>query len=473
MNKEQLVQQINQWESEGISPQEIQKRIDTTGQTSERGLSGEILPIAGQTIGSFFGPAGGFAGGVIGETAQQELEKLGGSRESLNIPQIGVAGAVGAIPFERFAGLLKGIAKPALKAAKPIVEGIDTGLAKFIGRFTGLPEGAVDQTLKRTPGVIAGSKEGETAVLALVRAGRDNLGKLADEVSTAFGKGLEKVNKNYKYGETFHILNMKEVGNFIGSATRELRANRIGVKNTGELIFEKGVETGKASSRISSAGEQKNIQKAYNELLKLKNNSSPKNVEAVLENIRALKKFETSTGLQSSAVVENIFQQGEKLAKKLYPDLAKLRTEYGPQREIINDAKYLFGKTGIGKSDIAQESTAVRKILNLYNTGNLPLREATEQIGKALKLDIKGTAAGALLKEGEAYSFKASNLSEKGFLNKFIEGLPRKGLQNYAQTGSTLGGVQNAPLVKALQKLLEKTTTYGARPATELTIPKD
>ena len=58
-----------------------------------------LARVGGPTLGGFFGPIGGAAGGALGEGAAQILEQLTGQREGFNPKLIATETALGAIPM--------------------------------------------------------------------------------------------------------------------------------------------------------------------------------------------------------------------------------------------------------------------------------------------------------------------------------------------------------------------------------------
>jgi hypothetical protein len=446
----------------------------STELNKERGFMGNILPtatgLAGGIIGGAAGSplagigavpgavAGAALGQAAGELAQQGLEQAFGSRKDLSGGQIAGAGATGA--FQELGGRVIGAGASLLNkyAISPLVAGAREPAIKLISKLSGYADDVVKSALERTPGVAQGFKQGEEALGAIIKNSAKKIGELSGKLSTEFGKGLDEIAKTIPYGKpgsTSHALNIKEVGNFIDSAKKFLRENRIGISG-GKLIFDRPVESGKASSRIISSAEKSQIQSAYNELLKLTKNSTVKNVEAVLENIRSLKKFETTTGPQTSLIINELMDQAEKFTSKVYPALAELRSKYGPQKELLNEAKYLFGKNS---NPTAQElSMAKRRLMSIFNVGRSEEKRIASQFSANIKTDIPGTVAGTLIKTGKEPVLSSTIPTPRGVLSKIVEALPRSAVKSYIETGKITGSLTSNPIVRKVSSALGVST---------------
>lgn len=111
----------------------------------KRGRWGDYVGGAIRGLAGFFGAEGFLPGALIqgaGELGAQTVERVGGSRESFNLPQVGAAGAIGAVPFGKQAGLaaryLKGMlfggsTGAVMEAAREVGDQEDVDLAQ-IGR---------------------------------------------------------------------------------------------------------------------------------------------------------------------------------------------------------------------------------------------------------------------------------------------------------------------------------------------------
>lgn len=444
----------------------------------ERGFFGEILPTAGQMIGGtaglfLGGPKGAIGGaailGGLGETAQQGIEIATGQRKHLDPAQITAAGFTGAV-LEPVGMAVSGIGGKLLSKGKEFIEPgiskIRAPIAKFLAKMSGFTDEMVHGLLSRAPGVKAGLEEGEKALEKVIVSARDKLGKLKGFVTDNFGKELDNVIKNESLGgpgeEASRAINLKEVGKFKLSAAQELRNHNIGVDKDGTLMFQRT----HAPSRITSVAEQKNIQEAFDLLTSIEKDTSTKHVEAVLERIRALKKFESTTGAQTSSIVESIFSHAEDVATKLYPDLAEIRAKYGLQRELINDAEDLLGRKTL---DAGEKKRIITKLQQLYNQGGQPVREAAEVTGEVLGEDIIGTTLGSILKGKVEAPSKNIPLTITSAFNRFLGSIPAKVVQEYVKTGKLGANVLvDNKFVQTFGTILQQAARGGSREAINL-----
>lgn len=447
-----------------------QGAFDSPKPPLRRSMLGEVIPtgtaIAGQIVGGRLGGLpGASAGGAIlggaGEALQQGIEKMTGEREKFDPSQIITTAAISGVSPGASKGL--GLAvKPLQPAAKATANFIRPKIINTLTYLSGYGREVVENALKRTPGAIEAITGGEKTLTSMVKRSIATMAKKSGEISAAFGKELNEIAKNESLGglgqTASRKLQLDEVGDFMRSAIRVLRGNKIGVTKNG-LLFE-GTES-KAGSRITSAAEQKNIKTAFKELSTILKNTSVKNVEQVLENIRALKKFDTSTGRQASIVVQEIFEEAEKVAMKLYPKLGELRARYGTDRQMIEEGKDLFGKNF--QPDAQDVSRVTKRLFDLYTTGNLEMRESAKKVGKVIGEDITGTVAGAIMKVDDAFSFRAKNLGVRGVIEKAIDLIPRTLIDNYVATGKITGSLLEHEAIKQIANALGVTTNAAAQ----------
>lgn len=464
----------------GVSDEQIYDLLVTQSnevrEKVERGFFGEILPTAGQIVGGVVGSLGGPAGtiggaaigGAIGETAQQGIEIATGKRESLDPAQITATGFTGAVlePVGMAgAGILSGAKKVVGKAIEPVAKVVRPKVVGWLSKLSGFTDEIVDKALSRAPGVKTALEKGEKALVEIVENSRSKLGQLKGLVSKEFGDRLSAISKRESLGgpgqEASRAVQLSEVQRFKLNAAKELRNNNIGVTQDGKLLFDRP----SSPSRIVNPAEQKNIQEAFDLLRSIEKNTSVDHVEAVLERIRALKKFDTTSGAQTSKIVNDIFGQAEDVTRQLYPELAEIRGEYAAQRKLFEDADDLLGKKTL---DAQEKRRITTKLYQLYNTGSLAQREAAEAIGETLGEDITGTAAGGIMKAGDTFSMRAVNLTKRGIGQQILNGIPRQVLENYAKTGKITGEIMDNAIIKKLQAVINFAAKAGSREAINL-----
>lgn len=450
----------------------------------ERGFFGEILPTAGQIgggiiggvlgagaggVGAVPGAIGGAAiGGALGETAQQAIEQTAGDRKSLDPSQIIATGITGAVlePVGQVGGKIVGKALgKAGKLVEPLVAKVRPKLVNFLSKLSGFTDEIVEKAVSRSPGVKFALEKGERAVVEVIENSRKKIGELKGLISKDFGERLDKVIKTETLGgpgqEASRALQLKEVGRFKLNAAKILRNNNIGVNQDGKLLFNRT----SAPSRIVNSAEQKNIQESFNLLQSIEKNTSPKHIEAVLERIRALKKFDTPSGAQTSKIVNGIFDEAEAVTRQLYPKLSALRSEYSLQKKLIEDAEDLLGNKPL---DALEKKRITTKLYQIYNTGSLPQREAAEALGEVIGEDITGTSAGAIIKAGDTFSMRATQLTTRGVAEKFVNAVPRKLLESYAKTGKITGEIGQSDFFNKLISALQIAAKAGSREAINL-----
>lgn len=153
-----------------------------------------------------------------------------------------------------------------------------------------------------------------------------------------------------------------------------------------------------------------------------------------------------------------------------YAKYASFLEENLPKRIMISDAKEIFG--GSEHLSPKEVSQITKRMLQLYNTGNLAVREFAENVGSTIKQDITGTSAGTLLKTGDQQSVRAPNLTARGFAEKAFNYIPREVVKKYIETGNLVGefsttvdtlakvaGVSVKALMTELANLMSNKTT--------------
>lgn len=170
-----------------------------------------LARVGGPTLGGFFGPIGGAAGGALGEGAAQILEQLTGQREGFNPKLIATETALGAIPMSKLAKLSRlrrigaetargaGIGGIASTATQLAAEGeVDPGKAALDALLGGGMGGTIGALATR--GSLRGGQQGYTNLPADWASGNviEALGGQAGVLKKAEGfsaSALLKLNK--------------------------------------------------------------------------------------------------------------------------------------------------------------------------------------------------------------------------------------------------------------------------------------
>ena len=474
MNTQETKQYIIDQRANGIPDNQIYNTINKSKAISkERGFAGEILPTLGAIGGGILGaigggfisgpaaPAGAFAGGVagaaaggaLGEYGQQKIEEFTGEREDIDVGQIAgtgiISGGLQAIggPITKIAG----------KAISPVVKLVRPGIIKTMSALSGYSDDIVKKALERSPGAVAGIKGGEKVLADLVQKSASKISQYADDLVIANRKIIENLSKYISYGGPGKPASrnavLKEGRKFVDNITTILRKNHnIGVSNDGILSFMRPNQP----SRIVSGGEQKAIQEGFNLVQSIKNNTSIKHIDAILERLIVLKTktpVGSPSGPQVKAIINNMMDEIQKFVQTTYPEYYKHLTTTLPKRIMVNEAKELFGGSkNLSPLEISQISG---RLLQLYNTGRIALREGVEEIGKEISEDITGTVAGTIMKLDDAFSFRAQNLGTRNIIMRAIEGIPRKIIDNYVKTGEITGDLLKHSAVLKTSELLK------------------
>lgn len=438
-----------------ISFEEYKKqRIDysKTHSQVQRGLSGEILPTAGMVVGGAYGGIPGAAlGGAAGEFAQQSIEKVRGVRGEYDPSQIAASGVTG--------GVLEGGTRGVVKAGAYGIKVMRPSIIKFLSKFSGYADGVIEKALARAPGVVETLKGGEEALADIVRRSAAGVVKFARDTMDASKKEISDIAKRESLGgpgqEASRNVILKEAKNFVSSMARRFNQDHnIGVTKEGELLFSRM----NRPSRIVSGADQSAITEGFSFLRTIRENTSILHIDSIFERLIALKTKTptgTVTGPETRAILGEMINEIQQFVRKTYPAYAEHLTDNLPRRIMVNEAKDFFG--GVANPSPKEVSRISTRLLQLYNTGRLPVRESLEKVGGEIGEDISGGAAGALMKTGEQFSIRAPALTRRALLQKMVEYFPRAALKNYAKTGKITGDLLNDPYIKAASNITGKS----------------
>ncbi len=422
---------------------DIQKTSQPVGQPpQQRGVAGELLPtlfsvgggIAGGILGGPVGAiAGAGGGGALGETVQQGIEKKYGQRETMNPGQIAGTGVIGSA-LEATGGIFVKLAKPVIKFTKPAFVGL-------VSKLSGYGEDVVDAAMKRTPGAIAGVKEGEQALLDMVKKTSAAINTLATNTVKETKESVARFHKNSVTGALPGTKDnlIKESKKYTSDIIVKLRDFNIGVTKTGELLFDRA----KQMSNIVSPGDRKAIQSAFDSVRGLSKNPDIKNIDSVMERLITLRSktpVGTPTGAETRKIIANISDSVLNFVKSVPEGYGKgykgyvdfLQTNL-PKRIMISDAKEIFG----GKIDLSPKEMSIitNRMLSIYDTGKLAIKDLATEVGEKTGLDITGTTAGTLIKTGKPVDVSTRNITARGIFEKVLEAIPRGIVKSYVATG--------------------------------------
>lgn len=394
----------------------------------------------GGPVGAYAGAVGGAAlGGAAGTAAQQKLQG-----KALNPTDIAISGATSG-GIEAVTGGIGLGAKAASKS--PVVAGL-------VGKMTGYAQDVLNTALKRTPGAVNAVKNGESALVDVVK---DTSTKLSSYAQKLVDDGKETVDNLSKlsgggagYPGTRQALLAKGT-DFVQNITNALRSDyNIGVKATG-LDFARST----MPSNIVSGGDKGAIQDAFNTVKNIAKDTSINNINAVIERLITLKSktpIGSVTGPETRKVIGDMIDKVVGFSKSLgsitpaYKQYADFLEQNIPKRVFVNDAKDMFEGT---KNLSAKEVSAVSsRLLNVFKTGRQSLKDFAGQVGTTLGTDPLGATAGTIVKAGDKISLNPTMATPRGIVAKVVEVLPRTLVQNFIKTGN-MAALELHPIVQA------------------------
>src|SRR3990167_5092429 len=415
------------------------------------GIAGAPLGPAGVVAG---GIAGAGVGGAAGGATQQRIEKGYGQRDEMNASQILGTGATSAVLQGTGVAALKGLGMAA-NAVRPVA-------VKTLKFLSGYADDAIEAALKRTPGAVETMKQGEVALNDIIKRSASKLQDFASEAVKESRKAVAEFDKLSGGGAGSGGVRrdfLKEGSQFVSNTTRALRSKyNIGVSSNGLLNFDRSV----LPSNIVSGGDKGAIQSAFDAVRNITKDTSVKQLDAVTERLIVLKTKTpagTPTGGETKQIIGGMMDEVLQFAESLgtyggkgYADWAKFAKQNVVKRSMIDDMKELFGSSrNLSPKEVSQIS---QKLLNLYNTGKLEIREAAQTLGEKIGEDITGGAAGTIVKTGKQVNTTAGIPTARGLIEKAVEVLPRTGLKNYIATGKITGEIANHPTLLKISQAL-------------------
>ena len=455
MTPQQQAQYIQQQRVAGVPDTAILANLKQQTQPQEalqRSGAGELLPAAfsvgggilGAMGGSLAGPVGtvvggvggATAGGALGESIQQRIETGFGLRDKINVGQIAAQGAISGGTQLIAGGVLKVLGFTA-QVAKPT-------LVKFLSKLSGYSDDVLQYTLQKTPGAIKGISQGEVALKDVVVATAQGLDDLAKTTLTESQKKVtEFSSKAIISGQGAKSELLKQTKNFYTKTIASLRSKyKIGVDKYGDLLFDRPSDM----SNIVSGGDRSAIQTALHAIRTINQNPTIKNIDSVLERLIVLRSktpVGSPTGPETRAIIGDMSENVVQFVRSVPPSFGKGWAQYGlylddilAKRVMISDAKELFGRTKhLSPKEISQ---ITKRMLQLFNTGNLAPREFAEEVGEKVGTEIVETSAGTLMSTGGMTSVRAPELTTPGIARQIVQYVPAKVVKTYVTTGKII-----------------------------------
>lgn len=221
------------------------------------------------------------------------------------------------------------------------------------------------------------------------------LGSFRKSVSKEFGEGLDNLAQTSMRSKPARTLALPGTpGVFSGVKGRfkdMLNSGTDNVKGTLNQfrisINGSKLNFNKLNSSIVSPTEQKQIQNVWDTLNNQKDFSA-RGVQDVAARINALSKYVEGAKTQTSAVISKMHNVYDKAIQKVYPQLGKLRKEFGASQQIISGIDDILKST---KNDIANPnvSTSVaKKLTNLFNEDNEAYVRALKKLEEKTGIDL-------------------------------------------------------------------------------------
>lgn len=474
MTPDQRSQFIRNQRAKGVPDTEILRQINTY-QPEERGIAGELVPAAFSVAGGILGAAGGSlaapvagtvaggvagaaAGGALGETVQQGIERTFTGRPSFDSTQIAAQGVVSGASQLVGAGLAK-LGGLALTASRPTA-------VRFLSKLSGYADDVVSRALERTAGAVQATKGGEVVLQDVVKKTAAQLSVYAKQSVDASRKAVAEFSKGGNVvqqglpGTKSELLNQGK--DFINTITTNLRSKyNIGVSKESGLMFDRA----NIPSNIVSQADRSAIQSAFQTVSTIKNNVTIKHIDAVLERLITLHTKTPAgspTGAETKLILREMADDVVEFVKSVPSTFGKGYKQYAdhlvtelPKRVFIGDAKELFGTSA--NLSPKEVSLIEKRLLQMFNTGNRPIREFSEEVGKTLDQDIVGTAAGTLINTGDQVSVRATELTKRGIVEKVLQYIPRAAVSNYVSNGKL------TPELSGIVQFIAKTTGTTAK----------
>ena len=311
-------------------------------------------PVGGGLLRSTLGTAGQYGALGAATSGGQALSEGKGVPETLTQAAVGgaVSGALGGV----FNLLGKGFAK-----ASPSV-------ASFT---SGVPKEAIKQVAKE-PGV---AKQGlKMSVEQIRNKAVGSLNTLYKDLGEEFASSLDEITA--KSGQTKSGVVYNQIGFLKGAnqARRGLteyardfaREFRLGTKSSAD-----GVVLNFDKSPIVKAGEKSNVQEVFR-TISTWDDFSAKGLQDLAERVGALRNFESGAKTESSAIVSKIYNKiagtgntKNALIPKLYPELAKLRTNFAINRTVLDEVQDILNAD---KRNPVSIQSSITRLSNLYKT---------------------------------------------------------------------------------------------------------
>ncbi len=340
------------------------------------------------------------------------------------------------------------------------------GLATFMGKATSYPKQAIEEAFKRSTGAVSAIKEGQPVlndVIAKTNAKIFQMAGAAKRSATTMVNKMESGMKamykeSTRYGEknTFDYLREQGGANIRKVAKSLDKTFNIGINENGKLDFDRAVNP----SNIVSSAERNGIQDAFDTLQNAYATPTIKNIDATYNKLVSLltkTPAGSATGPETKSVVNGLIDETMRFTK----ELGKVDERYGQYADFVDKnitervfwekAKDFFGNEPHLKGASAEADKVANKLVGLYTDMKSGTKAEVEGLQKKAGTDLTGPAAATAIKE-DVTKFGSMPASARGWINKALDYIPRKVVQNFIKTG-TITGLESNPVLEFMTKV--------------------
>lgn len=407
----------------------------TKQPVNERGIAGEIIPATLGVVGALGGaivggPPGAVAGAGLlstaGEGIQQGIERLAGDRTEMD-PAQAVATGVGNAAFQAIGGPFAKLGSTVWKVSKP-------SIVKTLGRMSNFSEDLIQKALERSPQATIAVKEGNKYLSKVVPEAIRGVNQLVEKSVAESKAALKQL-----VGKTPFT---PEVQKQFSSEGRKIMDN-IDFKLADEFRISMDATDPFARSSIIPTTEQSTVRAAHAIVKRISEEFSIDNIDSGVEQLISLAGKTpkgTPTGPMTKKIVYGMLDEVEQAVKTMgrsvpgYAEYATYLEQNAEKRVLLNQLREIFGTNpNPSPADIAKVS---RRLLSMYNTEMLPVREMVEKEVKGVSEAVAGTLIKTTGKQEVAGNILGSSQTAK---TNLLNLLPNYVVRSYLENGDILG----------------------------------
>ena len=394
---------------------QMQNQTQDQKTTDNRGFWGNVLPVGGQILGGIIGGvmdlgeeaategadptfgsnalAGAGIGQAVGDAAQQGIEMLQGKRSGINTQQIGKSGLTG-VGAQAVGDVLGDAIKPAAKL----------GL-KGLAYFANIPSELLLDAVKNPAEYSSAIKGGEDFLTNVVKTVGDSLGK----ASEAMGKKIDDLmspiaNATIQGGKDAIDGLMGNITKIFSNPVNDIKIaeddlskllpKELKTSNAsfGGIKFPKGTGTPKldfSSSTVVKGAEQAVIQKAYDFVNSIDENSTAQDVNKVLQKIWALRGDMPGGQTSTKAILGKMYNAVDNFVDTAIPELGKVREQIKPMEMLLNNMRDVIPqKAGANMTD-SEIQAGKKNLLKLYDAGYGEMKKTAEKYASGIGGEVE------------------------------------------------------------------------------------